>query len=302
MVKTENVTRACDMPVPSTRGRHCQNQHGRGPMYTGVGEVNEARHGSATRPCAPTLPKNTGVGRMSDVPKFKIRKMYNVVLVVRRSQFPPQRRGNEQRHPWVLPWRLGIRSSRDIVPASATYDPSRSKASAHPPSLRHVNDLAYFIALAILHQTERHRRGVISIGPYVTRLARHFGLLNTAAQSSSFTLIGQMSTQSISSMLSMRMIEKRRGTYPPQYRIVQSTEEEDPEDITDDVPPRHEEFMRRFHTLTSLSTLLDSSNSVFSASITLMLLYSRFHLWSPTSTTTGVSSSTLIISLAVYSL
>ncbi|PPS03405.1 hypothetical protein GOBAR_AA17255 [Gossypium barbadense] len=32
--------------------------------------------------------------------------------------------------------------------------------------------------------------GVISIGPYVTRLAQHFGLLNTAAQESSLTLIG----------------------------------------------------------------------------------------------------------------
>ncbi|PPR83020.1 hypothetical protein GOBAR_AA37693 [Gossypium barbadense] len=41
--------------------------------------------------------------------------------------------------------------------------------------------------------------------------------------------------------LSMRMIEKRRGTYPLQYRLVQSTEEEDPEDITDDVPPRHDD-------------------------------------------------------------
>ncbi|PPS16142.1 hypothetical protein GOBAR_AA04428 [Gossypium barbadense] len=48
--------------------------------------------------------------------------------------------------------------------------------------------------------------GVISIGPYVTRLARHFGLLNTAAQ----------------------------------YRLVQSTEEEAYEDIPDDVPPQHE--------------------------------------------------------------
>ncbi|PPS16527.1 hypothetical protein GOBAR_AA04055 [Gossypium barbadense] len=65
----------------------------------------------------------------------------------------------------------------------------------------HVLDLAYFIALAIHHQTERHRRGVISIGPYITRLVRHFGLLNTAAQSSSLTLIGQMSPQGISSML-----------------------------------------------------------------------------------------------------
>ncbi|PPS03570.1 hypothetical protein GOBAR_AA17092 [Gossypium barbadense] len=145
----------------------------------------------------------------------------------------------------------------------ATYDPSRSKVSALPPSLRylhtilahtlvgrrestdvvtthdtyflwsmangHIIDLAYFIALAIRHQTERHRREVISMGPYVTQLAWHFGLLNT------------MCPQGISSMLSMRMIEKRRGTYPPQYCLVQSTEEEDPEDITDYVPPRHED-------------------------------------------------------------
>ncbi|KAK5784998.1 hypothetical protein PVK06_039539 [Gossypium arboreum] len=147
-----------------------------------------------------------------------------------------------------------------LVPGGATYNTSRSKASALPPSLRylhvilahtitgrrestgvvnthdvyflwcmshgHVIDLAYFIALAIQHQTERHRKGVISIGRYVTRLARHFGLLSIAAQESSLTLIGQMSPQGISSMLSMRMIEKRRGTYPPQYRLAQSTEDE----------------------------------------------------------------------------
>ncbi|PPS03931.1 hypothetical protein GOBAR_AA16729 [Gossypium barbadense] len=45
-----------------------------------------------------------------------------------------------------------------------------------------------------------------------------------------------MSPQGISSMLSMRMIERRRGTYPPQYRLTQSTEEEAYEDIPDDVP------------------------------------------------------------------
>ncbi|KAK5842662.1 hypothetical protein PVK06_005043 [Gossypium arboreum] len=164
---------------------------------------------------------------------------------------------------------------KDLVPASTTYDPSRSKASALPPSLRylhailahtltgrrestgvvtthdayflwsmaneHILNLAYFIALAIYHQTEQYRRGVISIGPYVTRLAWHFRLLNTVAQSSSLTLIGQMSPQGNSSMLSMRMIEKRCGTYPHQYLLIQSTKEEDPEDITDDVPPRHED-------------------------------------------------------------
>ncbi|KAK5811966.1 hypothetical protein PVK06_027358 [Gossypium arboreum] len=102
-----------------------------------------------------------------------------------------------------------------LAPSTASYNPSRSKASVLPPSLMHLHailaytitgrressgvinthdvyflwcmsqghviDLAYFIALANQHQTERHREGVISIGPYVTRLARHFGLLNTMA-------------------------------------------------------------------------------------------------------------------------
>ncbi|PPR88577.1 hypothetical protein GOBAR_AA32109 [Gossypium barbadense] len=162
-----------------------------------------------------------------------------------------------------------------LIPGSATYDPSRSKTSGLSPSLRylhailahtligrrertgvvnthdayflwsmangHVLDLAYFIALTIRHQMERYRRGVISIGPYVTRLARHFGLLNTVAQSSSLTLIGQMSPQGISSMLSMRMIAKRRGSQPLQYRLAQSTEDKAPEDITDDFPSQPED-------------------------------------------------------------
>ncbi|PPR93562.1 hypothetical protein GOBAR_AA27111 [Gossypium barbadense] len=162
-----------------------------------------------------------------------------------------------------------------LAPGAASYNSSRSKASVLPPSLRylhailahtitgrrestgiinihdayflwcmshgHVIDLAYFVALVIQHQTERHRKGVISIGPYVTRLARHFRLLDTTAQESSLTLIGQMSPQGISSMLSMRMIERRQGTYPPQYRLLQSTEEEAYEDILDDVPSQHED-------------------------------------------------------------
>ncbi|PPR84848.1 hypothetical protein GOBAR_AA35863 [Gossypium barbadense] len=72
----------------------------------------------------------------------------------------------------------------------------------------YMTDLAYFIAFAIHHQIELHRKGVISIGPYVTHLARHFSLLNTAAQSSALTLIGQMSPQGITTMLHMRMIER----------------------------------------------------------------------------------------------
>ncbi|PPR91401.1 hypothetical protein GOBAR_AA29282 [Gossypium barbadense] len=129
---------------------------------------------------------------------------------------------------------------------AASYNPSHSKASVLPPSLRylhailahtitrrresigivnthdvyflwcmsqgHIIDLAYFIALLIQYQTEQHQKGVISIGPYATRLVRHFVLFNTPAQESSLTLIDQMSPQGISRMLSMRMIKRRRGT------------------------------------------------------------------------------------------
>ncbi|PPS13524.1 hypothetical protein GOBAR_AA07055 [Gossypium barbadense] len=119
-----------------------------------------------------------------------------------------------------------------LLPGGSTYNASRSKASALPPSLRYLH--------AILAHTITGRKGVISIGPY-TRLARHFELLSTAAQESSLTLIGQISLQGISSMLSMRMIERRRGTYPPEYHLAQSIEEEAYEDILDDVPPQHED-------------------------------------------------------------
>ncbi|PPS11576.1 hypothetical protein GOBAR_AA09066 [Gossypium barbadense] len=98
---------------------------------------------------------------------------------------------------------------------TTTYNPSRSKASVLPPSLRYFH--------AILAHTITGR------------------LLRTAAQESSLTLIGQMSPQGISSMLSMRMIEKHRGTYPPQYHLAQSTKEEALKDITDDGPPQHED-------------------------------------------------------------
>ncbi|PPR96408.1 hypothetical protein GOBAR_AA24261 [Gossypium barbadense] len=232
IVETENVTRACNTLVPSTCGQHYQNEHGRGPMYTGR---------------APTCPSNTGTmsslrGKKTTIPASKKRKR------AVSSSGPT----TEIRHPFL----------QDLVPASATYDPSRSKALALPPSLRylyailahtltgrrestsvvtthdayflwsmaneHIIDFAYFIAFAIRHQMERHKRG-------------YFRLLNIAAQSSSLTLIIQMSPQGILSMLSMRMIEKRHGTYPPRYRIAQSTEEEDPEDILDDVPPHHKD-------------------------------------------------------------
>ncbi|PPS01881.1 hypothetical protein GOBAR_AA18780 [Gossypium barbadense] len=180
--------------------------------------------------------------------------------------------------PSTIHFRLGdlvramsvLEFGKALAQVSSTYDPSRSKASALPPSLRylhailahtltgrrestyvvnthdayclwcmakaHVTDLAYFIAFAIRHQTEQHRKGVISIGPYVTRLARHFGLLNTAAQSLALSLIGQMSLQGIMTMLHMRMIQHRCGTDLLQYLLSHAIDEEDLEDIPDDVP------------------------------------------------------------------
>ncbi|KAK5771030.1 hypothetical protein PVK06_047203 [Gossypium arboreum] len=104
-----------------------------------------------------------------------------------------------------------------------------------------VFDLAYFIALAFRHQTDHHKRGPICLGPYVTHLARHFGLFDTPEMSSTLTLVGQMSPQGISSMIHMRMIERSRGFDPPQYRLDQSDDQEEPEDITNNVPPLHED-------------------------------------------------------------
>ncbi|PPR99705.1 hypothetical protein GOBAR_AA20963 [Gossypium barbadense] len=62
-----------------------------------------------------------------------------------------------------------------------------------------------------------------------------------ATQASSLTLIGQMSPQGISTMFHMRMIERRRGFDPPQHHLIQSAEQKDPEDITNNVPPQHED-------------------------------------------------------------
>ncbi|PPS03109.1 hypothetical protein GOBAR_AA17553 [Gossypium barbadense] len=108
-----------------------------------------------------------------------------------------------------------------LAPNTASYNLSRSKASVLPPSLRYLH--------AILAHTITGRRestGVVNTHDvYFLWLARHFGLLNTATQESSLTLIGQTSPQGISSMLSMRMIERHQGTYPPQYRLTQSIEE-----------------------------------------------------------------------------
>ncbi|PPS20459.1 hypothetical protein GOBAR_AA00111 [Gossypium barbadense] len=106
-----------------------------------------------------------------------------------------------------------------LVPYRATYNPSRSKASALPPSLRYLH--------AILAHTITGRRESTS----VTRWSG----IGKGSSPLAPMLLG------ISSMLSMRMIEKCRRTYPSQYRLTQCTEEEAYEDIPDDVPSQHKD-------------------------------------------------------------
>ncbi|PPS18412.1 hypothetical protein GOBAR_AA02164 [Gossypium barbadense] len=97
-----------------------------------------------------------------------------------------------------------------LAPSMTSYNPSRSKASVLSPSLRYLHAI---------------------LATMITGRQESTGVINTH----------YMSPQGISSMLSMRMIERRRGTNPLQYRLAQSTEEEAYEDIPDDVPPQHED-------------------------------------------------------------
>ncbi|PPS12665.1 hypothetical protein GOBAR_AA07971 [Gossypium barbadense] len=199
------------------------------------------------RPCdmAVVEPVKTTRDYRVDIPRAHDGTMLNVPSLDRNSEIEEFREENElhalSRHIHFSPSKCW----HTLAPSTASYNPSRSKASVLPPSLRYLHAiLAYTITgrRDSTGVTERHRKGVISIGPYVTQLARHFGLLNTAAQESFLTLIGQMSPKGISSILSMRMIERHRGTYLPRYRLTQSIEEEAYEDIPDDFPPQHEDL------------------------------------------------------------
>ncbi|KAK5775743.1 hypothetical protein PVK06_043681 [Gossypium arboreum] len=100
---------------------------------------------------------------------------------------------------------------KDIVPVSATYDPSCSKERSH---------LCWALCDSI---------GSVLWAP------QHSGTIILPHSHPPDVPTGHLEHAH------MRMIEKRRGTHPPQYRLIQSTEEEDPEDIPDDVPPRHED-------------------------------------------------------------
>ncbi|PPS00325.1 hypothetical protein GOBAR_AA20339 [Gossypium barbadense] len=108
-------------------------------------------------------------------------------------------------------------SPQALAPLSSTYNPSRSKALALPSSLRYLH--------AILAHTLIGRRESI-------------GIVNTH---DAYYLWCMANAHGIMTMLHMRMIERRRGTDPPQYRLSHAIDEEDLEDIPDDVCPQHEE-------------------------------------------------------------
>ncbi|PPS01177.1 hypothetical protein GOBAR_AA19486 [Gossypium barbadense] len=124
-----------------------------------------------------------------------------------------------------------------LIPTTSIYDPSRSKASALSPALRYLHAL-----LAHTLTGRRESTGVTSSpsllpsnrttpkGSHQHRPLRDSSsstlwALNTLAQSSSLTLIDQMSPQGISSMLHMRMRERRHGFDPPQYRLAQAIDQ-----------------------------------------------------------------------------
>ncbi|PPS20125.1 hypothetical protein GOBAR_AA00438 [Gossypium barbadense] len=226
------LTELLNTGLPHRHGK----AHGHGPTYTGVGEANNARHASATQPYEPTRPRYTmssSCGKKATVPTSKKRKETSS-----SSGLTAETVMTNYNDPGTMQFCLGGLICQLSIPEFCTA------LGLYTEEFKEKNDLHALnrhIHRSPSHQTERHRKGVISIGPYVTQLARHFGLLSTAVQESSLTLIGQMFPQGISSMLSMRMIEKRQGTCPPQYRLAQSTKEKAHEDIPDDVPPQHED-------------------------------------------------------------
>ncbi|PPR95177.1 hypothetical protein GOBAR_AA25490 [Gossypium barbadense] len=113
-----------------------------------------------------------------------------------------------------------------LAPSAASYNPSRSKASVLPPSLR------------VRHRPCLFHRPCDSAPDGA---ALEGGHLHWPLRDLTGATLQAPQHCGISSMLSMRMIERRRGTYPLQYHLAQSTEEEAYEDIPDDVPPQHED-------------------------------------------------------------
>ncbi|PPR88075.1 hypothetical protein GOBAR_AA32615 [Gossypium barbadense] len=137
----------------------------------------------------------------------------------------------------------------EFIPGGATYNPSLSKASALPPSLKYLH--------AILAHTITRRRE--STGVVNTHDAYFLWCMSYGAEEP--TLLNIVSPN----------LPRRRPTRTFLMMSLHSTR----------IPrlSHHHplvQFMRRLHMLTSLSAALDSSSSVFNNLKTLILLYSRF--------------------------
>ncbi|PPS14579.1 hypothetical protein GOBAR_AA06002 [Gossypium barbadense] len=184
MVEIEKLARACETPVSNTYGRTYQINTGVGLVCTGLGEANEARHGRVTRPWAPTPPRYHVVFTRKENHRTYFEEVEGSVIF-RGSN-------HENSHP-LLPTYLELTmelcSMFHLQTVMTNYDDpgtylhailahtitgrqeSTGIVNIHDAyflwcmSYEHVIDLAYFIALVIQHQTERHRKGLSPLAP-----------------------------------------------------------------------------------------------------------------------------------------
>ncbi|PPR97962.1 hypothetical protein GOBAR_AA22707 [Gossypium barbadense] len=113
-----------------------------------------------------------------------------------------------------------------LVRSVMTHD---SKETSLSLALRYIHTLLAHMLTGRKKSSgviDRHRKGLICLGPYMTCLARHFSLFDTLEMSSTLTLVGQMAPRGISSMIHIRMIERRHGFDPPQYKLVHSDDQD----------------------------------------------------------------------------
>ncbi|PPS10843.1 hypothetical protein GOBAR_AA09802 [Gossypium barbadense] len=135
------------------------------------------------------------------------------------------------------------------LPASATYDPSRFKALALPPSLRYLH------AILAHTLTERHEgTGVVTTHDayFLWSMANGHVIAYFIASPFATRRSGTGEGSSLSGPISTIILPHshqpdvstghlEHAKYENDYRLAQFTKEEDPEDITDDVPPCHED-------------------------------------------------------------
>ncbi|PPS10237.1 hypothetical protein GOBAR_AA10410 [Gossypium barbadense] len=167
-----------------------------------------------------------------------------------------------------------------LAPGAASYNPSHSKASVLPPSLRYLH--------AILAHTFTRRQEITCVvnthDTYFLWCISHGHVINLAyfitldPQHRGLRIIPHphqpdFSTRHLEHAYHDDDREALRNLHS-QYRLTQSTKEEAYEDIPNDAPhstrthrPSHHhplvQFMRRLDMLTYPSASLDSSNSVF---------------------------------------